>query len=169
MHASGTVGHVVRQDVPRRPVAKLLGVPTSVRRADLDDLSVLIVLAAEYCQADGHVFDPERVRAGFRPLLTGDSVGAAWMIDETDGYVVVTWGWSVEIGGLEVVLDEIYVRTSGTGKGSVALEVIEQDCRRRGVKRIFLETERPNQRARRLYARHGYIEDDSIWMSKELQ
>lgn len=128
-----------------------------------------MVLAAEYCQADGHVFDPERVEAGFEPLLAGDSVGATWMIDETDGYVVVTWGWSVEIGGLEVVLDEIYVRTSGAGKGSVALEVIEQDCRQRGVKRIFLETELPNQRARQLYARHGYTEDDSIWMSKELR
>ncbi len=155
--------------LPGHPLAKLLGVPTSVRRADLDDLPVLMILAAEYCQADGHVFDPQRVRDGFEPLLTGDSVGTAWMIDETDGYVVVTWGWSVEIGGLEVVLDEIYVRTSGTGKGSVALDVIEQDCRQRGVRRIFLETERPNQRARRLYARHGYTEDDSIWMSKELQ
>ena len=35
------------------------------------------------------------------------------------------------------------------------------DDSERGVKRIFLETERPNERARRLYARHGYQADDS--------
>jgi ribosomal protein S18 acetylase RimI-like enzyme len=46
--------------------------------------------------------------------------------------------------------------------------VLEDDCRARGVLRIFLETERPNARARSLYARHGYTKDDSIWMSKEL-
>ena len=39
---------------------------------------------------------------------------------------------------------------------------------RRGVKRIFLETELANDGARRLYGRHGYQVDTSIWMSKEL-
>ena len=141
---------------------------TTVRRANPDDLPALLLLAAEYCAADGHAFDEARTQAGFEPLLAGDSVGTAWMIDDIDGYVVVTWGWSVEIGGFEVVLDEIYVRTRGEGKGTIALGVIEADCRRRGVKRIFLETERPNTRARQLYTRHGYAEDDSIWMSKEL-
>jgi GNAT superfamily N-acetyltransferase len=42
------------------------------------------------------------------------------------------------------------------------------DCRRRGARRIFLETERPNESARRLYARHGFTPDDSIWMSLDL-
>jgi ribosomal protein S18 acetylase RimI-like enzyme len=42
------------------------------------------------------------------------------------------------------------------------------DCRRRGARRIFLETERPNESARRLYARHGFTVDDSIWMSLHL-
>ena len=46
--------------------------------------------------------------------------------------------------------------------------MIEDDCRRRGVKRIFLETELANERARRLYERHGYHADTSVWMSKEL-
>ena len=53
-------------------------------------------------------------------MLGNDDHGTVWMIDETDGYAVVTWGWSVEIGGFEVVLDELYVRTHGHGKGSAA-------------------------------------------------
>jgi GNAT superfamily N-acetyltransferase len=133
---------------------------------------VLVELVAEYCGADGHVFDERIVRAGLEPLLADDTYGMIWLIDPADriadGYVVVTWGWSIEIGGLDVVLDEFYVRTRGQGKGSVALGVVEAECRRRGVKRIFLETELANQGARRLYDRHGYRIDDSIWMSKEL-
>jgi GNAT superfamily N-acetyltransferase len=149
-------------------------VTTVVKHAVPEDLQVLVELVGEYCAADGHVLDETVVRAGLEPLLTDDTHGAIWMIDPdlahatADGYVVVTWGWSIEIGGLDVVLDEIYVRTRGQGKGSDALRVVEAECRRRGVKRIFLETELANEAARRLYGRHGYRIDESIWMSKEL-
>ena len=85
------------------------------------------------------------------------------------GYGVVTWGWSIEAGGLDVVLDELYTRTRGAGIGSRLIEAIEEECRTRDVRRIFLETERRNDGARRLYRRHGYVDDDSIWMSKELR
>ena len=147
---------------------------TIVRRAIPDDLPALIELVGEYCEADDHDFDEVVVRSGLEPLLADDTFGAIWMIDPdsdrgtADGYIVVTWGWSIEIGGLDVVLDEFYVRSRGEGRGGAALRVIEAECRDRGVKRIFLETEFANERARRLYARHGYRADDSIWMSKEL-
>ena len=147
---------------------------TVVRRAIPDDLPVLIELVGEYCEADDHDFDAATARSGLEPLLADDTFGAIWLIDPAsngataDGYIVVTWGWSIEIGGLDVVLDEFYVRSRGRGKGSDALRVIEAECRDRGVKRIFLETELANERARHLYQRHGYRADDSIWMSKEL-
>jgi len=34
------------------------------------------------------------------------------------------------------------------------------------VRRIFLETEAPNDAARRLYERHGFVAEDSIWMAR---
>ena len=139
-----------------------------VRRAEPSDLEVLVELAAEYCAADDHVFLESTVRSGFEPMLGNDTYGAVWMIDEIDGYAVVTWSWSIEIGGFEVVFDELYVRTKGHGRGSAAIRTVVEDCRRRGARRIFLETERPNESARRLYARHGFTADDSIWMSLPL-
>jgi GNAT superfamily N-acetyltransferase len=150
----------------------------TIRRAEPADLDELLVLGAEYCAADGHRFDAPTVRAGFTGLLADDDFGIVLVADSCDldgtarhtlGYAVVTWGWSVEIGGLDVVLDELYVRTRGHGVGSALIDAVERNCRERGVKRIFLETERPNERARNLYARHGYSVDDSIWMSKELR
>lgn len=143
----------------------------TIRRARPADLDELLVLGAEYCAADGHDFDAETVRAGFAGLLGDDEHGVVLVADDgerLDGYGVVTWGWSVEIGGLDVVLDELFVRTRGRGVGTTLIDAVETVCRDRGVKRIFLETERPNERARSLYARHGYEIDDSIWMSKEL-
>ena len=142
-----------------------------VRSAVPADLDLLVELAAEYCAADGHRFDEPTVRAGFEPLLRDDHYGIvrlATLDGVVDGYGVVTWGWSIEIGGLDVVLDEIYARTKGQGVGTALLHSLEVECRARGVRRIFLETELPNEAARRLYAREGFAADTSIWMSKEL-
>lgn len=143
----------------------------TIRRATGDDLDGLLELCAEYSAADGHIFDPARTRAGVEPLLADDTLGVillATVDGQARGYGVVTWGWSIEAGGLDVVLDEVYTRTPGVGIGSRLIEAIEERCRARDVRRIFLETERPNEGARRLYRRHGYTVDDSIWMSKEL-
>lgn len=143
-----------------------------VRRAVADDLDVLVALAAEYCEADGHDFDESTVRAGFDPLLRDDRHGVVFVAelgDTVDGYGVVTWGWSIEIGGPDVVLDELYARSKGRGVGTALIHRLESECRARGVKRIFLETELPNEDARRLYAREGFVADTSIWMSKELR
>jgi GNAT superfamily N-acetyltransferase len=144
---------------------------TRIRRAASGDLAALLVLGAEYARADGHRFDIEVARRGFEPLLDDDERGVVLVAEEDGeivGYAAVTWGWSIEVGGLDVVLDELYVRPRGRGIGSRLLGAVETTCRSRNVKRIFLETERPNDGARRIYARHGWSEDDSIWMSKEL-
>lgn len=143
-----------------------------VRPAGPADLEALVELAAEYCAADGHEFDEATVRAGFEPLLHDDRYGIVQVAEldgVVDGYGVVTWGWSIEIGGLDVVLDEVYARTRRVGVGTALIRELEAACRSRGVKRIFLETELANVDARRLYAREGYTADSSIWMSKELR
>jgi GNAT superfamily N-acetyltransferase len=143
-----------------------------IRRATPDDLEMLIEMNAQYCAAEQVPADPHRARAGFAPLLADDTHGSVHMVlnplGQVVGYAVLARSWSVEIGGAEVVLDELFVRTRGQGIGSRAIEALATYCRERGVRRIFLETERRNERARRLYARHGFREDDSIWMSREL-
>jgi GNAT superfamily N-acetyltransferase len=143
-----------------------------IRRATPDDLEVLIEMNALYCAAEGVASDPQRARAGYTPLLSNDTHGSVHMVLDPSstvvGYAVLARSWSVEIGGAEAVLDELFVRTRGQGIGGRAIEALAEYCRDQGVKRIFLETERPNARARALYARHGFTEDDSIWMSREL-
>lgn len=149
----------------------MTGSPTTVRRAVPADLDTVLDLVAEYCAADDHPFDAATARTGVTPLLDDDRVGAVWLIDDDgviDGYAAVTWGWSIESGGADAILDELYVRTKGRGHGSELIRHVEDDCRRRGVRRVFLETERANGAARRLYRRHGYVAEPSIWMAKTL-
>ena len=145
----------------------------AVRLAAPDDLEPLIALAREYCLADGHEFVEARARAGFTPLLAGHPLGQVWVAEHAAGacdvgYAVVTFGWSIEGGGAESLLDELYVRQRGEGIGSRLLEAVLNAARVAGASRMFLETELANEGARRLYTRHGFEVEDSIWMQRDL-
>lgn len=142
----------------------------SVRRATIDDLPTLLELVAEYCAADGHAFDAHATQRALGPLLTDDRHGVVWTIhvddnDQLEGYACVTWGYSIEAGGPEALFDELYVRQQGVGIGSRAMHIVVDEVRRRGPSRIYLETERHNERGRRLYERLGFATEDSVWMS----
>jgi GNAT superfamily N-acetyltransferase len=139
-------------------------------RATLDDIPQLMTLIREFCAIDGHEFDEARLGKSLPALLVDDVFGVVWKIgDPVDGYAVVTWGYSLESGGREALIDEIYVRSRNQGLGTKALGAILEDCRARGCKVVFLETEARNARVRKLYGRLGFIEDDSVWMSCSLE
>ncbi len=138
-----------------------------VRRAGLGDLDALVELHRRFCAVDAHPFDHQRARAGFAPLLDDDTHGVVWIVDDPQAYAVLTWGWSIEAGGAEAVLDEIFVAERNAGVGSALLAHVLADGRRRRLARIFLETEAPNDRVRRFYERHGFRTDDSIWLAHD--
>lgn len=138
-----------------------------IRRAGPPDLDTLVELHREFCSMDDHPFDPQRAHAAFAPLLPDDTHGVVWIVDEPAAYAVVTWGWSVEAGGAEAVLDELFVTARDRGVGAAVVSHLLADGRRRGLARIFLETEAANDRVREFYRRHGFRADDSIWLSHD--
>jgi ribosomal protein S18 acetylase RimI-like enzyme len=138
-----------------------------IRRAVPGDLDRLVDLHREFCAVDAHPFDVERATAGFAPLLDDDRHGVVWIVDSPPAYAVLTWGWSIEAGGAEAVLDEIFVAERDAGVGSSLIQHVLDDGRRRGLSRILLETETHNQRVREFYERHGFRVDASVWMARE--
>lgn len=142
-----------------------------IRRAGDDDRDRLVALIEEFYRVDGHEFDAARVDAGLLPMLRDDARGQVWIADDgrtLGGYVVVTWSWSLESGGLDCILDEIYVAQQGGGLGSRLLQRAVEEAAAFGAAAMFLETEAPNDGARRFYARHDFAAEDSIWMSRPL-
>ncbi|MEX0699896.1 MAG: GNAT family N-acetyltransferase [Acidimicrobiia bacterium] len=139
-----------------------------VRRATLDDLDILLTLAAEFNDIDRHDHDPVRVRAAMQPLLVSDDLGVVYLFGDGLGYALVTWGYSIESGGRDALLDEIYTRERGEGRGGELLVAVLEDLAQRGLPRVFLETEAHNKAVRRFYTRHGFRTEDSIWMTRDL-
>jgi len=154
--------------------------PVSLRRANKQDRPLLLTLIEEFCRVDQHVFEARRVSIALGPLLENDNLGIVYLV-ETErtgasgstgvqetvcGYVIITWGYSIESGGREGLIDEIYLRRPGQGLGSALFPLLLEALAPFELKVMFLETERRNDRARRFYQRHGFVEDDSIWMSR---
>jgi ribosomal protein S18 acetylase RimI-like enzyme len=126
----------------------------------------------EFYELDVHDYDEQRVVSALDPLLRHDLVGQVWLVDDgtgaVTGYAIVTWGYSLESGGRDALLDEIYVRDRRRGFGSEVLNQILGAAAAAGASRIFLETEAPNETVRRFYRRHGFLDESSIWMSRVL-
>ena len=87
---------------------------------------------------------------------------------EPVGYAVLTWSYSLESGGRDCILDEIYLRERGSGYGSRLLTSVLDAARAAGARALFLETEAHNTRVRGFYARHGLAVEDSVWMATSL-
>ncbi len=143
----------------------------AIRPGTADDLDVLLALGRRYCEADGHDFHEARARRAFAGLLAEPRWGAV-LLAELDGtvigYAVVTFGYSIESGGVEALLDEVYLDVRNQGMGSILLGRVLAEARSRNAHRLFLETEVANDRARAFYRRHGFHQDDSIWLSIDL-
>ena len=145
-----------------------------IHRAGTGDLDELVTLVREFYELDHHRFDLDRVVAALRPLLADDAVGQVWLVDDPErpgapaGYAVLTWGWSLESGGRECLLDEMYVRARGQGLGTRVLIQLLERAQAAGAAAVFLETEAHNQHAREFYGKAGFALEDSVWMSLRL-
>jgi ribosomal protein S18 acetylase RimI-like enzyme len=138
------------------------------------DLDRLAALVTAFHAEEGLDLSDDARRAGLAPLLEGIPHGAAYLIGPARapmGYVIVTFGWSIEMGGMDAFIDEIYLRPAVRGRG-IAGEILislPKALATAGIKALHLEVDRDNERAKRLYGRAGFkARDRYMLMSKRL-
>jgi hypothetical protein len=81
------------------------------------DLPLVEQFVRAYYAEDGHTFHDDRQPAALAALAAGDPFGRAWLIrlgEHAVGYVVLTWTFSIEAGGREACIDELYLVTGGS-------------------------------------------------------
>src|SRR5207248_1432076 len=102
---------------------------------------------------------------GFAALLSDDRLGHVWLIqaDSQDvGYVVVTLGYSMEYGGPNAFIDDLFIQPPfrGAGLGTAALAEVRTFCANLGVRAMHVETGRDNAVAQAIYRRVGFLSTD---------
>ena len=143
-----------------------------LRPATEADFETLRVLMREFYDYEQRAFTPEKVQA-LLDLLRNSSFGKVALICDGDapaGYVVVTYGYSIEFHGRDLLIDDLYLREEyrGRGWGTWTLGEIEKMARAEGLHAVHLEVARRNARARRFYDRAGFEPHDGDFLSKRL-
>ncbi|MDX1374316.1 MAG: GNAT family N-acetyltransferase [Burkholderiales bacterium] len=143
------------------------------RPASADDIAAVAALQAGYYAADGYAFDAARARRALAGLIAEPRLGALWVAERGGavvGYLAVTLGYSLEYGGRDAFVDELYVAEGarGLGLGRDALRLAETWCRDAGVRALHLEVEPHRAAALALYRRGGFEVHGRHLMTKRL-
>lgn len=139
-----------------------------------EHLEKVVTLAAAFHAESGIEMSDEDRRAALGPLLDGLPYGVVYLIGPPRapiGYVVICFSWSVEFGGLDAVIDELYIRPGVRGRGiaTEALIAVPRALSEGGLRAIHLEVDRDNTKALRLYKRAGFAPREKyMFMSRQL-
>ena len=141
------------------------GATLSLRALEPGDLPMLLDMLRRFYAEDRIPLDEPRVRRGLEQLLADAALGAVLFAEvegERVGYLVLGWCFSIEQGGRHVLVDELYLEPAarGRGLGAALLAAACDWARGQGAEVARLEVNRHNPRAKALYLRHGFRDDD---------
>lgn len=137
----------------------------SIRAAIPADLTALVELMRGYYRDDGLEFDETTSPATLARLLSESQWGRVWVLESAGravGYIAICFGFSLELGGNDAIVDEVFVLPEhrGRGHGRRLLKFAGAETGKLGVKALHLEVDRGNAEARRLYDALGYRSRD---------
>lgn len=143
------------------------------RRAAPAHLDTLIDFMRAYYAFDGIPFDPVKQRSALSGLMANPQHGRAWLIEydgQIVGYMAVCFGYSLEFGGRDAFVDELYLlpHMRGKGIGAEAMRVMLETCRTNGIQAVHLEVSPENEAALASYRKAGFERRPFTLMSKDL-
>lgn len=106
---------------------------TTFKIAEIADTEILVQFIREDYDFDGHCFNESIVRTTLAKILKNPTLGRVWLIQQDGkaiGYIVLTFGYSLEYRGRDAFIDEFYIRESDRkqGIGSKVIQFIENAC-----------------------------------------
>ncbi len=110
-------------------------------------------------------FDQKMTEKLLQELISTPHLGRLWMIQidqEIVGYLLLTFGFSIEFKGRDAFIDELFVKETyrNQGVGRRAIELVLEEAKVLNVKAIHLEVERKNANALHLYQDCGFVDHE---------
>lgn len=145
-----------------------------IRPAGPADLAEVLAMMRQFHLEEGLNVSASGAEASLTLLLGEPRHGCVLLAQrelEPCGYAVATHGFSLEFGGLFVLLDELFVAPSarGLGAGSQLLEAVVGHAHAVGAGTVRLEVEHRNREAQALYRARGFAAHPRELMTRWLQ
>ena len=122
---------------------------TTWREAGAGDAPLLLEMMREFYAVEELAFEEVRAGRALMDLVGNRALGRTWLIEiaaQPVGYVVLAFGFSLELGGLDAFVDELYVRPGfeRRGLGRATLAFVEHEACVSGVRTLLLEVRKGN-------------------------
>jgi ribosomal protein S18 acetylase RimI-like enzyme len=145
----------------------------TVRRATADDVTTLVGLMVAYYTEAGHPVDGPHAAQTFDIVLADAALGRVWIAAQHGapvGYIVLTLGFSLEYGGRDAFVDDLFVHIEARRRGAATalLDAALKEAGALGVRALHLEVEGSNTGAQRLYERHGFRDNGRQLLTRRL-
>jgi GNAT superfamily N-acetyltransferase len=167
----------------------------SFRFAEREDVAALLPLMRDFYEYERLAFDIARTERMLNELIADERLGRVILFEDAGaghgtagaaqgeaqdtaetsgvpggalvGYMVLTFGYSLEFGGRDALIDEFYVVPSarGTGIGTRAVAHAVEICRAVGVRNMHLEADYFNSRVHDFYKRLGFRDHERHLMT----
>lgn len=142
-------------------------------RATPRDIDELLPLMREFYAGEQLPFEESVLRRALTELWAEPLHGGAWLAragPEAVGYGILCCGFSLEYGGRDAFVDELFVRPEWRDKeiGNRLLDAMEALCLDSGIAALHLEVDHDNRHGKRLYTRRGFVDHRRHLMTKWL-
>jgi len=144
----------------------------TLRQATLDDLAAVLPRTSDLNAHESITLEPAALEAALARLLGDPALGGVWLVERAGaviGYALVTFGYDLEFGGRDAYLTELWIdpEARGAGAGGEVLDLLAPVLRALGVGALHLQV-RPENPARRLYERRGFVASPRVIMTRRL-
>ncbi|MBH69353.1 MAG: hypothetical protein CMM58_13445 [Rhodospirillaceae bacterium] len=141
------------------------------RKATKADKSILRRMIQDYYAFDNQQVSKAKIKSSLNIALEENPYVVIWIIEvnkKTAGYLAMAIGFTIEAGGKDGFLDELFLKPSyrGLGFGRQAVQFAIKMCPSLEIQRLSLEVEQHNQRAQRLYKDMDFFAHNRILMSR---
>lgn len=139
--------------------------------ASNSDIELLMDFQRGFHQFFHETFDEAVTRQAILTLIADPSLGRIWLIkaeNQPAGYVVLCFGYSLEYGGRDAFIDELFLAADyrNRGIGEETLKFVERVCPEWKVRALHLEVEKDNSPAHHLYQKFGFKDNNRYLMTK---
>lgn len=143
------------------------------RIASISDIPHLVDLMRDFYAEANYALDSEWARNSFHDLLENPLRGLVWIAFDDDlpvGHIVLTLRHSMEFGGIDGFVDDLFVKRTHRRRGfaKALLEALFSECEHRGVLAVHVETSTTNAGAVALYQSFGMADRKRLLLTRRL-
>ena len=133
----------------------------TIRKMTAADEKIIVPMVCEFYRSDAvdHPVPEENLRRSFRAAVEDGSLLEGYVLEDEDGiagFAYLSEYYACEVGGVNMMLEEIYIRPEARGKGYGTEFMRWMEKQFPEVRRFRLEVTESNGKAVRLYEELGY-------------